>query len=353
MAQDDVRNPLPEELAAVDELARLLEQYQTYLLAGSGFAESVRAQASNAAGTARPTLERLHPKGNDGVVHLEHALRRAQNEEDGKVVLEDVGAALKEIRALLAGARLRRHAPAYEIPAVSVASATAATAVPVVQPPAKKPEIRERRSNAWIWVGSGLAAGLVLGAFGRTLPQSSGALQRLWHVLEPIIATGSGAHIGNVLFHVMDGEPIRDTLRRRWVGIMVSLLLLIMTAPTAVDAAKDLLGPQQVEQRAAPVETHAPAEKPVTPPATAAQPVVSPAPAQPVQSTPQAPAKSADEQKATTSASASSGPAVPAASAPRPRGSRPPECDRLLERMQIGDELTAQERAFFRTQCGS
>ena len=44
----------PEELAALDELGRLLEQYQTYLIAGHAFADAARAQASNASGTARP-----------------------------------------------------------------------------------------------------------------------------------------------------------------------------------------------------------------------------------------------------------------------------------------------------------
>jgi hypothetical protein len=337
---------LPEELSAVDELARLLEQYQTYLLAGSPFADSVRPQAGSAAGTARPTLERLHPKGAAGVAHLEEALRRPQTDDERKTILEEVGGALKEIRALLAGARLRRVAASRQA-AIPAAAAPAAAAA--VVKPAQKTELARGRSSAAIWVGGGLAVGVALGAFGRSLPSSGGAIERVWHVLEPIIATGSGAHIGNVVFHVMDGEPLRDMIRRRWVGIVTSLLLLVLTAPTAVNAARDLWGPgekpEPLQRGVVAPAPQPPAPAPAQPPAVKADDAPKQAPSTP-------PDVDARPSGRSTPGAAPAPPpqaTTPAKAPQEPR--RPAECSSILQRQQLGEELTAQEKEFYQTRC--
>ena len=239
----DPRDVLPEELAALEELARLLEQYQTYLIAGHAFADSVRAQASNASGTARPVLERLHGRGPAGVAQLEGALRVARTDEERKTVLDELGAALKDLRALIATARWRKSSPSTVTPVPVAPAEVAAVAVnPAVAPSKPRTNALTRdRFRIYLWVGSGVLAGLVLGAFGTQLPRSASALSRLWILLQPVIATGSGAVMGGLL--MKNGlRDFRETLRSHWLALVVSSVLLIVTAPTAVDAARDLFG---------------------------------------------------------------------------------------------------------------
>ena len=362
MAHNELPDVSPEELAALDELARLLEQYQTYLMAGHGFADSARTQAGNASGTARPVLERLHSAG---VAQVDAALRLLRTEEDRKRVLEDLEPALKDLRALLATAKWRKRMPdttAGPPPAIagrvqnpvtehfanplgSAASASAPTG---------------SRSRAWIWIGGGLLVGLFLGAFGTDLTRSASALSRVWILLGPVIAAGSGGVLGNLLFQ-SNTRDLKDTVRKHWVALLVCSVLLLSTVPTAVDAAKELLGmgaaSHTTAQSPAPANPSspqssvpAPASNPSSEQSAAPAPASSPSPEQ----------SAAPAAGSQTSQSPAALPSVPPPTqgkeTPRTNRSSPAAlsgpCARLLERVTLGekDTFTASEKALLQ-QC--
>jgi hypothetical protein len=362
----DVHEVSPEELAALDELGRLLEQYQTYLIAGHAFADAARAQASNASGTARPALERLLAAGLGGVPRLADALRIPRTDEDRKTVLEDVEPALKDLRALIAVARRQRHVP--QMPMANPAPTASPLGGALQPPPAPgAPTAKtEPRSRMWLWVGGALVVGLILGAFGTELPRSAGVIGRLWVLLEPVVAAGSGGILGELLLR----EGFRDTFRKRWPTMLVCSILLIGTAPTAVDAALELFtsGPTQT---AAPVQqTASPARPtPAAPnPAIESQPAVETKPPVETKATVEAtkpPATVGGVPSAGNAAASQSQPPPPAAAvagrAQRPSIGSPPvtakssaarsaECERLLERYQLG-ELTESEKAILAQDC--
>src|SRR5262245_40660027 len=105
MPHQEPQDVSPEEMVTLDHLARLLEQYQTYLIANYPFADSARAQAANASGTARPVLQRLY--GTEAVSRFESALRILRSDADRQSILEDVESALKDLRASIATAKWR------------------------------------------------------------------------------------------------------------------------------------------------------------------------------------------------------------------------------------------------------
>jgi len=334
MVQDQAPDAAPEEIAAVDELARLLEQYQTHLLAGSAFADTVRAQASSAAGTARPILVRLHANGADGVSKLENALRRPLSDDDRNVATEEVGSALKEVRALLSSARWHRrdNAGANEPRTSSPKDVRPSQATAPGQTRATT-----RNVAPWIWVGGGVAIGIALGVFGPSLPRSTGAIERLWILLQPIVATAAGAYLGSILFETGGTATLREIVRRRWLGIVVSSTLLVVTAPTAVDAAKDLIG-QRAPSAPAPAVERTDAPVPAAPPTITKQ--ADPLPA-PTSETP-SPAASTGRTQSAGAPSSVDKPRAPA----RPSSTKAADCAKLVERQSLGDELTTAERTF-------
>ena len=358
MAHSKLPDVLPEELAALDELARLLERYQTYLIAGHGFADSARAQAGSASGTARPALKRLNPAA---VAQVDAALRLLRTEEDRATVLEDLEPALQDLRALLATAKWRVHdTPVGAAPRAMSEAMRNPVGDPVANPlrSASVSAPTASRSRAWIWVGGGLIVGLILGAFGTDLTRSASALSRVWILLEPVIAAGSGGMLGNLLFQ-SNTRDLKETVRKHWIALLVCSVLLLSTVPTAVEAAKELFGMGTSHSSA---ESSAPA-----PANTSSQPSPAPAPANPpsLEQPAAAAAGSPSSQSSVADAPSSPSPAARPGVPPPTQGKETPrtnrsspaapsdkECTELLARLSLGDKstLTAREQALLQ-QC--
>jgi len=344
MADQGTHSVSPEELAALDELARLIEQYQAYLIAGYPFADSTRAQASNASGTARPVLQRLHPQGAQGAARFESALRILRSEDDRRSILEDVESALKDLRALIATVRWRQPGSGAGVLASSVlpavagsggspdVSAAAGEAKPVGERATTRrgsTPLRGPRSWVWLWISLGLVIGLVLGLYRTAIPKSAGAVARLWTVFEPIVAAGSGAIVGELVLR----HGFADAIRRRWGTLLICAALLTSSAPGALVAAGELLGIRSgrpvpaVEQGQAgpPAQTPPNAQGAASPSQPLTEPAVTETPA----------ARGAVLPRAT--------PVLPASVAG--------ECARLLEQLSLGEALTQTERAFLKQRC--
>jgi hypothetical protein len=343
MSGNDSAALSPDQLAALDHLAQLLEQYQTYLLAGSPFADSARAQASNASGTARPLLERMDGQGREGVSRLEAALKIARTDEDRRAALERVETVLTDLRASIARAHWGSQPRAQDAGASAALSA-----------------VSRAPSNAriWVWTTAGVALGLLLAFFGTHFSQSASALSRIWILLQPVIATAAGGILGGLV--LQDGvKELKETIRKRWRAMLVCSILLTLTVPQAVDAARELFtGADNTastsSQPAAPASpapastsTSAPAPPIANAPQPSAPPVVSTSPAlAPRSSTPPA------SQPARTAASPAPTPsgAQPAlSSAARPSTSA--ECAKLTERLSLGETLSADEKTFLARNC--
>jgi hypothetical protein len=180
-----------------------------------------------------------------------------------------------------------------------------------------------RDSRVWIWLALGIAVGIVLGVFGTRLPRSTGVLSRLWVLLQPVVAAASGGAIGGLI--LQDG--FKASLRKHWLALIVCSLLLTSTAPTAVDAARELFA-----LRSAPAANVTPAAvdpgASAPPPASAVQPQAKPA---------ATPASRPPGTVATTPAKAG-----------RTWSAR---CQELLLKQSLGEELSENERKILEREC--
>ena len=341
MAESPARDVAAEQLAAIDELTRLVERYQTYLIAESAFAEWSRVLASSASGSARPALVRLHPTGAEGAAKIEAALRVPASDEDRKVVIEQIESSLKDLRAILSTARWANSSTVttHEQPSATPPTAQAATLSVAhgASPPATARAPREHNARVWIWVGTGMAVGLLLGIFGTRLPQSTGALARVWEMFQPVLAAAAAGVIGGLV--LQDG--LRETLRKRWLAMLISSILLIATAPSAVDSVRELTGlgtdaqPAAVKGNGQDPANRANVTNPATP-ASTPNPVTIPAG---IQSSPVRPPQT-------------QGPAMPAARPPAQSARRlTAECLELLELESLGQPLSDEQR-LLKKECG-
>ena len=329
MADHRASDLSPEQDLALDELVRLLERYQSYLMARSPLAESVRPLANSAAGRARPILDHVQAASPDVIVRLDAALRIPRTDADRESALEHVEAAINDLRAVLARARWRIGSPAS--PASENQAAAAST-------PKDRPA---GGSRVWMWLAVGIAVGVVLGVFGTRLPRSAGALNRLWMLLQPVVAAASGGAIGGLLLQ----EGFKTSLRKHWLALIICSLLLTSTAPTAVDAARELFASRQAPA----ANVTPPAVDPASsapPPAAAVAPPAKPA------ATPAAEPGTVAKTPATSPAIA--GAAEPKESAPSPVKADKPlsaRCQDLLAKQSFGEELSENDRKILEREC--
>jgi hypothetical protein len=331
MAENRVSDLSPEQDLALDELVRLLERYQTYLIARSPLAESVRPLANSAAGRARPILDRAQVAPADVIGRLDAALRIPRSDADRESALEHVEAAINELRAVLARARWQ-IGPAAQTPVNPVAVAAAST-------PKDRPA---GTSRVWRWLAVGIAVGVVLGVFGTRLPRSASALNRLWVLLQPVVAAASGGAIGGLLLQ----EGFKTSLRKHWLALLICSLLLTSTAPTAVDAARELFAPRQ-----APAATVAP---PAVDPGAGAPPPAAAAPEPPAKPMAAPAAEPGTIAKTPDASPVGAGGADPKEAAPspaKPARTLSARCQELLLKQSLGEELLESDRKIMEREC--
>ncbi len=332
----------PEELAALDELARLLEQYHSYLLARHGFANATRALASSAAGTARPAVERLSAHPDADLARLDEALHAPDTETARHGALASVETAVRDLRALMAAERYRRTA-VPEAPAAALPSPS----------PADTGFGADPKSQVDAWLGAITAAGLLALAFGTDVFDRG--TNPLMAALAPVISACSGGVIGNLIYQ----HGVRQTMRRRLGTVLACSVMLIIAVPEALESARTLIGldlpaapPGQVDGGDVPPpaarETAAPTPAP-TPAAPAAAPAADPD-ANPIPSAAKLPTTASPG----TGGANDAGTKAAGRSAPRPLSAETAtRCRALNERASLGETLSPADQRFLAEQCRS
>jgi hypothetical protein len=328
----------PEELAALDELARLLEQYHSYLLARHGFANATRALASSAAGTARPAIERLAPHPAADLARLEEALRAPDTETARHGALASVETAVRDLRALMAAERYRR---------------TAAPAAPAAALPSPSPSAADTgfgadpKSQVDAWLGAITAAGLLALAFGTDVFDRG--TNPLMAALAPVISACSGGVIGNLIYQ----HGVRQTMRRRLGTVLACSVMLIIAVPEALESARTLIG-LDLPAAARPGQ----ADGGDVPPPAAREPAAPAAapPAMDLRANPIPPAaKLPTTISGGTGGATDGGTKAPAVrNPPRPLSAETAtRCTALNERASLGETLSPADQRFLAEQCRS
>lgn len=361
MAHRESDDIFPGDMAILSELGDRLDDYQDGLATGS-LAGVARTQARDAFLVARPVLERLHDDGSRAsqrFLTLFDAPRAGSGHHALAVHLQLLR---QELRALIANLSSRgRHGDGAQPSASRNAQQAGAVHAAGVSSSGRiEPAMfAAPQVSVWILVSMGIAVGLVLGIFGTRLPRSGGALVHLWVVLQPVVAAAAAGIIGGLL--VQDG--FEETVRKKWPALLVSSLLLIGTAPTAVDAGRELLG---MAGGIPPVAATAVADPGVEPGdgRPSGDPVVRREPAAALTAMPPASpgtvraTRDASGTPAAATSASTPAPAAGPASQETRRATLPPSrrsarCLQILERQQVGDELTAAEQSFLQRECGA